>query len=112
MERRTNLRYRVWFPLRVVTEEGEEGTAITYDVSTVGLLMACPGSLELGRSVQLRFRVSPDEPEERAIRGTIVRLEPREEGDDGPWRHRMAVRFDQPQHELEAALRSEAEGEA
>lgn len=93
----------------VVTDGGDEGTAITYDVSAAGLLMASPGRLEVGSRVELRFRVSADEGQDRSIRARVVRLEPREAGDDGPWRYRMAVQFDEPHPELEGALRIEAE---
>ncbi len=97
--------------MRVITEEAGEGTAITYDASATGLLIACPGKLEVGTLVQLRFRVTGEEPE-RSVAGRVVRLDPPEEGDDGPWRYRMAVAFDEPQPGLEGALRVEAEDEA
>lgn len=107
-ERRSKERYRVWFPMTVVTDDGQEGTAITFDVSATGLLMACPGALELDSHVTLRFRVSEDDPEERHIGGRIVRVEPHEHV-EGPWRHRMAVTFDEPHPELEGLLQREAE---
>lgn len=109
MERRANERYRVWFPMTVVTDDGEEGTAITYDVSATGLLMACPGFLETGSHVTLKFKVSSDEGEERVVPATILRMEDNLEGDSGPWRYRMAVQFDDPHPELEALLEREAE---
>ncbi len=107
MERRANDRYRIWFPMTVVTDDGDEGTAITYDVSASGLAMACPGRLEVGVRVQLRFRVAESD-EARSIAAQILRVE---ENDDehGPWRFRMAVQFDEPQPELEGLL--EAHGE-
>ena len=33
-ERRASERFPVWFPMTVVTDDGEEGTAITIDAST------------------------------------------------------------------------------
>jgi hypothetical protein len=98
--------------MRVVADGGDEATAITYDVSASGLLMACPGKLDVGARVELRFRVTSAEAEERVIVGRVVRLEPREDGDDGPWRYRMAVQFDAPQPELEGVLRAESEESA
>ena len=38
-ERRSKERFSVWFPLTVITDDGEEGTAITFDVSAAGLLI-------------------------------------------------------------------------
>jgi len=108
MERRSNERYSVWFPMTVVTDEGEEGTAITYDVSATGLLMACPGSLDVGAHVTLQFHVT-DASETRTVGAKIVRNEPNEEGDAGPWRYRMAVEFDQAQADLEGLVEAEAQ---
>lgn len=107
-ERRANERYRVWFPICVVTASGDEGTAITFDVSASGLLMACPGRLEIGEHVQLRFRVSEDDTEERSIGASILRVE-ENPGEAGPWRFRMAVQFDEPQPDLEGLLEIRAE---
>jgi hypothetical protein len=106
MERRGTERHRVWFPIAVVTDGGEVGTAITFDVSATGLLMACPGPLAVDQHVTLRFRVSPADAEERALAARIVRVE--ENGaEDGPWRYRMAVSFDEPHPELEGLLEME-----
>ncbi len=102
MERRRNERYRIWFPMTVVTDDGAEGTAITFDASTTGLSIACPGSLEIGAHVQLRFRLT-EQAEERAIGGRVVRVE-QHTGEHGLWRFRMAVQFDEPQPELEGLL--------
>lgn len=101
-ERRSRERYRVWFPMSVIADGGAEGTAITYDVSASGLLMACPGRLEVGSKVALKFRMTPDAPE-RELPAKIVRVEERPD-EDGPWRYRMAVQFDQPHPELEGLL--------
>jgi hypothetical protein len=109
MERRANERYRVWFPMSVVRDGGDEGTAITYDVSASGLSMACPGSLGVGEHVELRFRVS-DDTDERAIGARVLRVE-ENGGEPGPWRFRMALRFDEPQPDLEGVLEAcSAEG--
>lgn len=107
MERRANERYRVWFPMSVVTAEGAEGTAITFDVSATGLLMACPGRLAVGDRVELRFRVRQEE-EERTLGASILRVE-ENVGEEGPWRFRMAVRFDEPHPELEGILELSSE---
>lgn len=104
MERRASERYRIWFPMTVVTDGGEEGTAITYDASASGVSMACPGRLEVGQHVELRFRVEHDEPE-RAIGARVLRVDENPE-EHGLWRYRMAVQFDEAQPELEGVLES------
>lgn len=106
MERRANERHRVWFPMTVVTEDGGEGTAITFDVSSTGVLMACPGELAVGSKVTLRFTLSTED-EERVLAGTVRRTELNPEG-DARWRHRLAVEFDDPHPELESLIEAEA----
>ena len=106
-ERRGNDRYRVWFPMTVVTDDGEEGTAITYDVSATGVLMACPGRLDVGAHVTLRFRVEADAPE-TSIAAKLIRVEESPD-EQGPWRFRLAVEFDEPHPELEAIVAQHAE---
>jgi len=108
MERRANERYRVWFPLTVVTDEGQEGTAISYDVSASGLLMACPGSLQVGDEVTLRFKMAAADERERAVRAKVLRVEATSDP-EGPWRYRMAVEFAEPQPDLEGLLEGQVE---
>jgi len=106
MERRANERHAVWFPMTVVTEDGEEGTAITFDVSSTGLLMACAGPLTIGQRVTLTFELSSDN-QARAVKGTIRRVT--EQPDEaGPWRYRMAVEFDDADFDLESQIKAEA----
>ncbi|GAB5550001.1 MAG: PilZ domain-containing protein [Sandaracinaceae bacterium] len=108
MERRANERYRVWFPLTVVTDEGQEGTAISYDVSASGLLMACPGSLQVDDVVTLRFKLASDDQDERNVQAKIIRVEATTDP-EGPWRYRMAVEFLTPQPDLEGLLEGQVE---
>ena len=109
MERRGGERYRVWFPVTVTTEGGEEGTAITYDVSTEGLLLACPGALPVGARVTLRFEIAEDPAGPREVRASVVRVEDNPVAADGPWRYRLALAFESSQPELEQLL--EAQGD-
>ncbi|MGE0786121.1 MAG: PilZ domain-containing protein [Sandaracinaceae bacterium] len=106
LERRTKERYRVWFPMTVSTEDGQEATGISFDVSASGLLMACVGALDVGTRVRLTFRIENDAGQPHVVSGTVRRVEPHA---DGPWRHRMAVEFDAPRPELEATLKTEAD---
>ena len=126
-ERRKHERHRVWFPLSLqVLGEGEEAEsqeeafAISYDVSSSGLLLACPGKLEPGTRVRIRIHaVDPDEAEDRdkvgdpeepvMASGEILRVT---EADPtqfaGPWRYQMAVRFAEPVPWLEEVLKNAA----
>lgn len=69
--------------------------------------MACPGRLAVGDRVELRFRVRQEE-EERSLGASILRVE-ENVGEEGPWRFRMAVRFDEPHPELEGILELSSE---
>lgn len=106
-ERRASERFPVWFPMTVVTDDGEEGTAITYDASAGGLLMACAGVLAVGAHVTLRFTLSA-EGSERRVGARVVRVEEQKGGDAGPWRFRMAVEYDEPHPALEGLIKAEA----
>ncbi len=99
-ERREHTRHAVWFPVSIESPAGE-GVAITHDASSGGLLVSCPGSLEVGAVVTVTFRIRKDEPEHR-VKGKVVRIIPT--GDEGPWRFRIALGFDEPMPELEALL--------
>ncbi|MFK7988772.1 MAG: PilZ domain-containing protein [Sandaracinaceae bacterium] len=100
-ERRANARYRVWFPVTLIVD-GEETTAITYDVSASGVLMACPSDVAPGTGLRLCFQLKLDAPP-RDIDAVVLRCEPT---DDllGPWQRRLAVQFEEPQPDLEAIL--------
>ncbi len=105
-ERRASERFPVWFPMTVVTDGGEEGTAITFDASAGGLLMACAGGLPVGAHVTLRFTLTA-EGSERRVGARVVRSE--EQSDEaGPWRFRMAVEYDEPHPALEGLIKAEA----
>lgn len=100
-ERRANARYRVWFPVTLVVD-GQETTAITFDVSASGGLLACPSEVGAGTSLVLRFQFELD-ASPREIEAVVLRCEP--SGDQlGPWQRRLAVQFGAPQEDLEAIL--------
>jgi len=105
MERREHERFAVWFPMTVVTDDGEEGTAITFDVSATGILMACAGSLDVGAHVTLVFVLS-HEGTTRKVGAKIIRVEPQDDA-AGPWRFHMAVEYDEPHPELEGLVKAE-----
>lgn len=100
--RREHARHSVWFPIAVRSPDGE-GIAISYDVSTGGLLMACPGRLEAGAEVSVTFRVREGAPE-RSAQGRVVRIE--ENQPHGAWRWRIAVEFDTPMDDVETLIAS------
>ena len=104
--RREHSRHALWFPIEISSESGG-ATAISYDVSSGGLLMACPGRLEAGALVTVTFRLLASAPEQE-VRGRVVRIEENPAARGGPWRWRMAVEFDAPVPELASLLATSA----
>lgn len=107
LERRESQRYRVWFPMNLRTADGDEGTAITFDASPEGLLMASVKPLPIGTSITLCFKL-PQELEERRVAAEVVRVMENEQA-PGPWLYKMAVKFAAPDPELKPLLESAAE---
>lgn len=110
-ERRRAKRYVLWIPVQVTSGPEARMLAVSRNVSWSGVLVIAAAHLEVGAKVTLSLSM-PDE-DERTVEGEIVRVEPNEEDPDGLWRHRLAVRFDAPQPELEEAFdRLESKGSA
>ncbi|MDD9939142.1 MAG: PilZ domain-containing protein [Myxococcales bacterium] len=93
MQRREHGRYRVWFPVRV-TSDDVDGMAVNHDISAGGMLMALSARLREGEHVKITFRVPPDSPAEHVVEGRVVRIEENTEDPEGMWPYRIAVAFD------------------
>lgn len=102
-ERREHTRHEVWFPVEVEVPDGT-AVAVSYDLSTSGLLMAAGGKLDIGTEVAVTFKVTRDAPE-RKVRGHIVRVERNPPSVDSRWLYKLALAFDEPQPEIEAILK-------
>jgi len=105
-ERREHARHEIWFPIEVEVEDGK-AIAVSYDVSTGGLLMAAPGRVEVGSEVTVTFRVSQHAPDKK-VKGHVIRVEKNSPSVDARWRYRLAVAFDAQQPEIEALLAESA----
>jgi hypothetical protein len=104
-EKRAFQRRCIWFPV-TLTAGGTEVWAVARDAAAGGILISSAGALDVGTEVALTFRVAPDDPNERTVRGKVVRLEPHKYDGGGAWPHRMAVEFAEPLPELEAVFES------
>lgn len=101
-ERRQGVRYNIWFPVQISTDEG--GTlAVNHNVGGGGMLLATGAELEPGQKVSITFTLPPNGPERRA-EGKIVRVEENAEDPEGTWPNRVAVVFDVADEELETLL--------
>jgi hypothetical protein len=107
VERREHDRYPLWFPVQLDSEAVQEGMAVSHDTSRTGILLAVAAPLDVGTEVTLTFRVPPDSPDERRVKGRVVRVEPNSADPFGLWPHKMAIEFAEPEPELESILRDE-----
>jgi hypothetical protein len=107
-ERREHARHEVWFPVEVEVEDGT-AIAVSYDISSGGLLMAAGGRVEIGTELTVTFRVQRDGPESK-VKGRVVRVDRNPQSVDNRWRYKLALAFDEPQPEIERLVKSLQEG--
>jgi hypothetical protein len=101
-EKRTFTRYSLWFPVTIDTPTGQVW-AVCNDVSAGGILISGSNRLQIGDSVTLTFRVSP-ETEERQMTGRIVRVDHTDDSPRVVWPHRMAIEFVEPDATLQSSF--------
>ncbi|MEM6957219.1 MAG: PilZ domain-containing protein [Myxococcota bacterium] len=104
-ERRSSERYVLWFPMRIETE-GDVILSISRDISDGGVLVVAAAEPHIGASVNVTLEIPGDEAGERTVKGKIVRVEANEADEQGLWRHRVAVAFDEVIPELDPILQS------
>ncbi|MEM9071483.1 MAG: PilZ domain-containing protein [Myxococcota bacterium] len=102
-ERRRAVRFGIWFPMQL-TNEGDVVLAVSRDVSEVGVMLVSAASMDVGSSVEVTMALPNDDEGERTVKGRVVRVEPNDEDQEGVWRHRVAVEFDERIDELEPFL--------
>jgi hypothetical protein len=90
-------------------EELAEGMAVSHNVSGRGMLLVTAETLEVGAQVNIVVQFPPDGNAQEKVTGHVVRVEPNKDDPNGLWPHRIAVEFDEPDHELEKTLASLAE---
>jgi hypothetical protein len=92
-EQRAQDRARVWVPLQLRWDGGEE-VAVTYDASVKGVLMLTRLPLAIGTRLTVTFDVPGDPPQQRTGTGRVVRSGPNDDDPHGLWPHRVAVALD------------------
>ena len=102
-ERRSAHRYAVWFPMRIETG-GDAILSISRDISESGVLVVAAARPEVGATVEVTLALPNDEAGERVVAGRIVRVAENEDDQDGLWRYRVAVCFDENIPALEPLL--------
>lgn len=109
MNRRTQSRYPILFPLTLDRTGVEQTVAVSRNISLSGLLVATPTRLEVDERVTLTFPPTTKHPTARSLQGRIVRAYPNDADPDGLWPHLAAVELDSPAPELEPMLKDLAE---
>ncbi len=101
-ERRSAKRHALWVPVELSAGQDVYMLAVSRNISFTGVLVIVGAKLEPGRRVELKLSVP--KAGERAVSGEIVRVEHNAEDPDGLWKYLLAIRFDEPVPELEAAF--------
>ena len=101
-ERRIAQRYVLWIPIQIEQGADLRVLAVSRNISGTGVLVIAGAALEVGSKIDLTLSVPGRD--DRSLTGEVVRAEPNDEDPDGLWRHRIAVRFDQPVPDLEATF--------
>lgn len=105
MEWREHVRFRVWLPVRLDSDQLTEVVAVSHDASAGGLLLSTAQPLDVGMTVAVTFRVPPDAPTERTVAGTVVRVEANKDDPDGLWPYRVGISFSDPIPDFEHLLK-------
>ncbi len=106
MERRRADRVSEWLPVQL--DAGKAGLAVTHNVSETGALLVTAQVLEVGQLVTIKASLpaSGDALErDIALEARVVRFSANTEDPEGLWPYSVAVQFEKPHPELEAALR-------
>lgn len=102
-EKRTFVRYRRWFPVTLLVEDGgstREVWAICRDASAGGLLVSSVLPLPVGTGLLARFRVAPNIEHDRVVDAEIVRTAANEDELMLAFPFRLGIRFRAPVTEL------------
>jgi hypothetical protein len=112
IERRRGFRHSVYLAAELVVEGRTPRTAITKDISELGLLLLTRADFSLGDSVVLRIYPPGDEMRSVDVAGKVVRQEDLADEERGIWRHKVAFAFDEAQPEIAREFQQLAEEQA
>ena len=100
IERRRRARHSVYLAAELVAPGETPRTAITKDISELGLLLLTRANLDRGAGVVIRIYLPGDEMRSVEVRGKVIRLEELSDDEKGIWRNKVAFTFDQAQPDL------------
>lgn len=108
-EKRSYQRYTIWFPLTLKLPD-REIWAICRDASPGGVLISAVTPLEKGTKLELHFRVTPGNDQERIVPASVVRQELNRDELVLAFPYRLALEFTSPMQDLLDELSVHAEG--
>ncbi len=111
-DRRLGVRHFACFPVHIDDGVTRKRTAVIRDLSVTGTLLLTRAVLQVGDSVSLSLYISPDTDHPVLATGRIVRFENRGRDFTSIWPNSLAVQFDEPLAEHEAAIKAVAEHQA
>jgi hypothetical protein len=105
-ERRRGERRPAYLPAEILVDRNTTRSAITKNISDHGLLLLTRARLRQNQAVLLRVHLFLPRECTVLVQGQVVRREALSDEEQGTWREKVAVRFDQVQPELaqESAL--------
>ncbi len=96
-DRRSDARFLACYPASVQTPDGEARAALIHDLSESGILLFVRTTkLSVDDRVKLSLYLSEDTNHVRSAAGRVVRVEPIDAANAGPWLRKVAVHFDEP----------------
>lgn len=105
-DRRLHDRYRLWLPARIEGGGKADTTlAVGHDMSQGGSLLVTNAKLDVGVHIKVHVRIPPDAEDVRVLGATVLRCSQNPADPDSLWPFEVAVRFDDPDPELEHLLR-------
>jgi hypothetical protein len=99
-ERRRSSRHYVYLAAELVVSGTTPRTAITKDISELGLLLLTRAKLDVGQTVDVRIYLPGDEMRSVVVSGKVVRLEQLADEEKGIWRDKVAFCFESAQPDL------------
>jgi len=90
----------VYLAAELVVEGATPRTAITKDISEIGLLLLTRADLNCGESVVVKIYPPGDEMRSVDVPGKVVRLEELADEEKGIWRNKVAFAFDKAQPDI------------
>lgn len=100
IERRKGSRHFLYLAAELVAQGATPRTAITKDISEVGLLLLTRANLALGEQVVVKIYLPGDQMDSIDVPGKVVRLDELADEEKGIWRIKAAFAFDQAQPDV------------